>query len=415
MSIGSAAGRRVAYVRQSAKDTIASAGDAATTVRRSSTGLNLTRDGYQSAEKRTDRQKADSGLGTHRVTGALEGEAFLGAWKDFQESLVARNWGAITTVAASSGDGFTIVGSTGVLTRAAGSDQSFLTDGLYAGMVVKPTALHASVNNKLAYLSSVSATTLTMKFLDGTTATDVSTPDTDATIVIPGKYTYIPSSSHTKHFYTIEDYFSDIANSAASTGDAASVFWNVFVNGGTLNMSANNFASWSFDMLGDGHSTDYEGSSSPYLTNVTAVGTERAFRCSAIWLIVDGVVVGTVTQGSVAITRNANAPAVVGSNYSPDIIAGMFDVTWNMTILLEDLSYRAKLRNESEFAAAIVMQEVGGSNFFNIGSGRIKITSATPDDADTGLSWSFTGEALKATAATGVNSTVLWMQDSTLS
>jgi len=412
MSIGSAAGRRVGYVRQSAKDSMAQASDAATAIRRSTTSLNLSRDAYKSNEKRLDHQHADSGLGTHRVTGSIEGEAFTGAWKDLQESLLARNWGAVTTISATSGDGFTIVGSTGVLTRAAGGARAFLTDGLLAGMVVKITALHASVNNKLAYVSAVTATTVTLKFLDGTTATDVSTPDTDATIVIPGKYTYIPSSGFTKHFYTIEDYFSDMANAGASTGDQATVFWNVFVNGGTLTFSPNNFATWSFDLIGDGHTQDYEGSSAPYLSSVSAVGTERAFRCSAIWLLVDGVVVGTVTQGSIQITRNANAPAVVGSNYSPDIIVGMFDVTWNLTVLLEDLSYRAKLRGETEFAAAVVMQEVGGTNFFNIGSGRLKLTSHSVDDADTGLSQSFTAEALKAVAATGVNSTTLWAQDS---
>lgn len=256
MSIGSASGRRISLVRQSGfapQDVLTppvSAGTTAYAVRRASTGINVTRENYAMNERRADRQKADSGLGTFRSSGPLEAPAFLGTWKELQESLLARDFTGITTITASSGDGFTIVGSTGVLTRQAGGSQSFLTDGLYEGLIVKVTDLHASVNGKLAYVSAVTATTVTLIFLDDTTATDVSTPDTNATIVIPGKTTHIPSSGFTKHFYQLEDYFGDIASSARSTGDASTVFWNLFVNGGTINIAPNSFASWSFDLLG---------------------------------------------------------------------------------------------------------------------------------------------------------------------
>jgi len=408
--IARASQRRVSRVRQSALGTTAAGSDAARTVRRSTTSLNLTRAAYASNEKRTDQQKADSGLGTHQVSGNLEGESFLGAWDDFQESLLGLNYAATATITASSGDGFTIVGSTGVLTRAAGASQSFLTGGVRKGMIVKLTAFHASVDGKLAYVSAVTATTVTLKFLDGTTATDVAVADENATLVIPGKRSYIPSSGGTEHYYTVEDYFANMAV------DAATVYSNVFVDAGTLTIQPNSFVGWSFGLIGTGETADYSGGSAPYLSNVAAVGTERAFRASSIWLIIDGAVIGTLTNGTLDIKRNSTAPAVAGSNYSPAVIPGMYDVQLsNVTVFLEDLSYRAKLRNETEYDATIVMQGTGTSDFFAVHLPRLKLTSHSIDDGDTGLQQTFAADALKAVAGTGVLETSVAFQDSSLS
>lgn len=419
MSIGSAEGRRVSLARQSSKsDTIPSAATAAIAVRRSTTGVNLTRDAYDSNEVSTDAQERDSGLGTHRVAGPLDGEAFLGHWSKPQESLLARDYTAISTISAHASDGFTFVGSTGVLTRAGGTGSttySFLTDGLTKGRIVKPANLHASINGKLAYVSAVAALSVTLKFLDGTVGSDVASPDTDASLVIPGKVTYVPSTGRTKHYYMLEDFLSDIAdpNAPVPTTDQASVFWNLLVNGATLTIQPNNFVNWSYDMLGDGRSEDFEGSAAPYLSSVTDGGTERAFRCSAIWLVIDGKVTGTVTSGTLQISRNATAPAVAGSNYSPDVLPHKYTVSLNITQLLESLAMRSKLRLESEFSAAIVMQAVGSTEFFGIELGRLKLTAHSIDDA-ADISETLTAKALKTRTATGILETTISFQDSTL-
>ena len=102
------------------------------------------------------------------------------------------------------------------MTRAAGS---WLADGFYVGNIIRLTGAGfapANVGNNLLVVG-LTALVATVVVLSGTTLV-AEGPIASANAAVVGKQSYVPLSNHTDDSYTVEQWFSDIAQSEVYTG-----------------------------------------------------------------------------------------------------------------------------------------------------------------------------------------------------
>ena len=406
VDIALASGRRVAIAKQSALGTIAPTNASAKTVRRTSTSIKHTTGSFESQEKRTDFQVADDGDGQNAVGGDIVGELHPGTWQDQFAALLRRDFTAVTTVSASSGDGFTI--ATNVLTRAAGAAQSFITDGIKAGMIVRLGAFASANNNsRNCLVGAVTATTMTLVPVDGVALTDVGSADEDATITIPGKRTFIPTTGHTKDVFTVEDYFADI--------DKSNVFWDCRVGRLAMDIKPNGFVGLTWGFTGTGANQDVEAGSAPYFTSVAAALTTNGFKSVRGYLRLNGSTIAIATGMQITIDLGLVAPEVVFASVSPDVFYGRAAmVSGQMTVFMTDFSLRTLFKNATEVDMDLVFEAAGSApkDFFSIHLPRVKIKSQSPDDPDAGIQQTVDIKALIRAAATGQEQTTIMVQDS---
>jgi hypothetical protein len=120
------------------------------------------------------------------------------------------------------------------------------------------------------------------------------------------------------------------------------------------------------------------------------------------------------------INVNGNMSAVggvVGSNVSPDVFPGPFDVDGTMTILFQDVAQKTLFLNETE--CGIVGVFTGGNtaaaDFISISMPRCKLNGGGIDDGEKGLSLTMPFVALENTAGgtgTSTFATSIVVQDS---
>jgi hypothetical protein len=379
-------------------------------IRRVQSTLGLTKPNYQSQEKRQDFQRADSRHGIRRIQGGINGELYLGAWELFLAALCRRDFTATTQIAAESGDGFTYVSSTGVLTRAGGSGGSFITEGVRVGMVVRPADLHASLDNRNFLVTAVTTLTLTWVPIDGgTLGSDVSVADENATLTIPGKSTFIPTTGHTSDSFTIEDYESAL--------DISERYDGVVIGGAQLQVPASGIATIDFNnMLGKDVTLESAGNA-PYFTSPTAAGVQRALASTPGYMRMNGGVVAVATSISLTIDLGIEAPDVAFAETTPAVLYGPAAmISGQASIFVTDQSYLQAFKDEAEMEMNLILQAPGNQprGFLNICMNRVKINSATRDDPERGITQTIDFESLLKETATGYESTSLFIQDSSL-
>lgn len=400
--------RRVAWKKESTFNTAAGA-SGAVVARRTSLNLSLTKQPIESGEKRSDFQRADVRHGSRMVDGNLDGELILGVWEEFFAALLRRDFASISAIAADTGDGFTI--SSGVVTRAAGGGESFLTDGVRVGQVVRGANFADAANNARNFLvTAVTATTMTLAVIDGGAAlADVGSADEDATFTIVGQTTFVPSTAHTSDSFTIEDYLAD--------ADLAAVYTGCRIVGLSLRMQPNGMVTVSWRIMGIDQ-TIYETSSAPYFTTPTEPSVGNVLESSLGYVRILGSQVAVVTGVNVDIDLGGANTPVVGSNLSPDIFYGRaITVRGQITAYITSNAYLTAFRDETEGELFLQFEYPGSEprSFISMFMPRVKLMSASPDDPDTVITQTLDFEALLKGAATGYESTTLMIQDSTLS
>ena len=209
MTISKGVSKKVAYKKQTGFGTTAT-GTGAKYLRRVTSNFNLTKENYESNEIRTDYQVADMRHGIRSVDGSLNGELSAGSYADFMGSVVARDFTAVTAI---TGLSVTIAasGSLYTVTRASGD---WLTDGVKVGHVFRLsgaglTAINTSNNLQVVTLTS---TVATVAVVNGSSLV-AEGPIASVTATVIGKQTYAPLTSHTDDSYTIEEWYSDVAQS----------------------------------------------------------------------------------------------------------------------------------------------------------------------------------------------------------
>lgn len=372
-------------------------------LRRVTADFNLTKENYESNEINPSLQTIDSRHGVRSVEGSLETELSPGTYSDFIGSILAKDFaaggattGASITIAAS-GDFFT-------LTRAAGS---WLTDGFYVGNIIRLAGAGfapANVGNNLLIVG-LTALVATVVVLSGTTLV-AEGPIASADASVVGKQSYVPMSGHTDDSYTVEQWFSDIAQSEVYTGlKPASI---------ALSLPSTGLVTASLSFMGK--NLEQTGTTQ-YFTSPTATNTEGIFAAVSGAVVVNGQPVGLITSMDLNISRNQEAANVVGSNFAADIFVGRITATGSLSVYFQDAVFRNYFDDEAKISIVVALTtgEEKDAEAMSFTMGKVKVNSSNRQDAELGLVQSMDFQALQNDVVTGglVASTIL-VQDTTL-
>ena len=369
-------------------------------LRRTQASFSLTKEKYTSAEIRTDKQVAFSSHGVRSVTGSLNGEMSPLSYAPLFEALYMRDFVAGVVIAATdvtvaaSGDNWT-------LTRSVGS---WITDGLKIGSSVRLSVGTMNALNLNKNLVIIGLTTLvaTVKVMNGSLM--FAEAITGATITEVGSKTYVPLTGHTEKSFTIEEYFSDIAQSHVYTGNK--------VGSANITMNATGLTTVDFSLMGK----DITTGTSQYFTAPAAQVTSSTMASVNGVLLVDGSDDACVTSLTLNHSKGLNAANCVGNNTAHAIFTDALIVSGSATVYFENAILRDKFLNEQEGTMIVSLATTGAANadFITFVIGKLKLNSFNVDDSNTGgLSATVEFEALLNTdAATNEDNTTISIQDS---
>jgi hypothetical protein len=397
MAIASGINKKVVYKKETTWSVLPGP-TGGQSLRNVTSGLDLKKDVYGSNEKRDDYQKADVRHGTRKIDGSINGELSCGTYKDFMAAVVraafvtAATTGALTTISAVAATGFARTGG------------SFITDGFKVGQVVRATGMTATGNNgRNLLITSLTATAMNGVFLDGGAAVAVSAAGASTTILSAGKTATMAIASHTDDSFSIEHWYSDVAQSEVFTGCKVAKLG--------IKLPATGMATLQIDFMG----RDMVTAQAAYYTTPAAQTTSGTLAAVNGALFVGTTQVGLLTSLDFDVNGNMSTDAVVGSNTTPDVFEGPMDVTGNMTVYFQDATFRDLFLNETEasIVAAFTANNSGTADFMAFTMPRIKAGGATKSDGIKGLMLTMPFTALRPiTAPAGTYDSTLAVQDS---
>lgn len=373
-------------------------------LRRVDASFNLTKDTYESNEIRPDLQTADMRHGVRRVAGKLSGELSPGSYAAYLGAIFKRDFAAVSALTALS---LTIAGSgpTYTITRAAGS---FLTSGLKIGQVVRLTAgtFNAANLNKNLFIVDMTATVLTVIVLNAS-ALVAEGPIATATITVPGKTTYVPTSGHTDKSYSIEEWYSDISRSETFAGCKFSK--------ASLQLPPSGMATIGLDVVGK--DLGQAPGASRYFTSPTAVSSSGVVAAVNGVLRVGGVTMATVTGLNFDVDAAFSGDPVVGSNVVPTQFAGRVKVTGQFTAYFSDGVLPAAFYDETELGIQVALTTTNdaAAEFLSFSLSRVKVGGADKSDGEGGVVRTFPFTALLNSAGgtgTAHEASTISIQDS---
>lgn len=379
-------------------------------LRRVQSTIDLSKDTYESNEKRPDFQRADFRHGVRRVSGKISGELSAGTYKDFFAMGLKRLFTAGVSAASVS---VTIAGSgpTYTITRAAGS---YLTDGFKTGRIVRMSvgALNANNINKNLFVVDLTAAVMTVIVPNGTVMT-AEGPITGTTVAEIGKVTFVPTTGHTDTSMAIEHYYADLVQSE--------LFLGCKVDKITMNLPPTGMATVDFDILGQdlADTTAKRGgvaTTAQYFTAATAVTTTGVEAAVNGVIRVGGVTLATITGMTVELDPAYGGDPVVGSNMVPFLFPGVFKASGQLTAYFDAVTLRDVFVNETEVdvLAVFTADNTATADFVAISLPRVKLGGANKDDPDTGIKQTIPYTALlNVLGGTGVKSekTTFCIQD----
>lgn len=404
-TIASGINKLLVFKKQSALGTIATVGSAQY-LRRTMSTLNKQKATYASKEIRPSQQRSDFRHGVVGVTGTISGEVSVGTYQQFEESLnralvvSAVTSGAQTTLSIAPTTGFA-----GTITRSAGS---FLTDGFKLGMVARctgwaTTGVTANATNLL--ITALTATVMTVVNL-AKVAIPTKIAGDSVTILEVGKHTAIPTSAHTRDYYTIEHNFQDIVQSEVYT-DCVATQMDVKLPGSGM---------MTCDYLFKG--LDMTPGTTGYFTSPTAVTSGSVLASANGLLYVNGAAVALITGLNFSVKGNHTLiGGIVGSNVEPDIFPGDITVDGQITVLFQDATIRDYFLNETEVGIYCVFttDNTATAGFKAYSFPRCKMGGADKDDGEKGLVMTMPFTALENTTGgtgTSTHATTFAIQDS---
>lgn len=403
MTIASGIFKQLVAKKQSALGTKATAASAQI-YRRVTSTIDLVKDTYQSNEIRPSMQKADFRHGVRSVAGTINGELSVGTYQEFIGSVLRSAWAATSAYAA--GIDVTAAATSPHFIDASGG---FLTAGLKVGMVGRWTGFaggSATTNNGRNFLiTALTATNMTGMFLDGTAVVADAAGDS-VTFTPLGKSAFIPTSAHTRDYWTIEHNFADITQ--------AEQFTDCVLASMNIKLPATGMATVDFPVLG----LDMDTSTAAYFTSPTAASSGDILAAVNGAVHVNGTAVALITSMDVNINGNAaSVGGVAGSNVAPDITPGSIVVSGSMTVLLQDAAMRDYFVNETEVSvvAAFTTNNTATASVMTLTMPVVKVGGAGKDDGEKGIIMTMPFTAIENTAGgagTAHNATTITIQDS---
>lgn len=402
MPISKGTAKVVAYKRETTWGTAATA-TGASQLRRVTADFNLEKETYESGEIRVDRQTADFRHGVRSAAGSLNGELSPKSYADFMAAVVARDFSAVTAL---SGLSVTIAASGALytVTRSAGS---FITDGVKVGQVIRLTGagLNANNSNKNLLVVSMTALALTVKVLNGTVMT-AEGPIASVGVSFPGKQTYVPKTGHTEDSFTVEQWFSDIAQSEVYTG--------MKVGSMAVSLPATGLTTVDFSFMGKDLA---QKGTSQYFTSPTAQGTDGIFAAVNGAMVVNGQVVGLITSADFTVERAMENATAVGSNSIAEVFTGRITASGNLSVYFQDAAFRNYFDDETPVSIVMTLttSNTATSDFISFVLPKVKLNGHSVDDGELGLTASVPFQALLNDVETaGLMGTTVMIQDSTL-
>lgn len=401
MALASGVAKQVRYKVEAIYGTAPGA-TGAQLLRRVESSLDMSKDTYESNEIRTDFQVSDFRHGVRKVGGSLKGELSPKTYADFIAASLRRDFAAVTAIASLS---ITVAasGSNYTLTRGTGS---YLTDGVKIGDVVRLTAgtFNASSLNKNLYVIGLTALVATVAVLNGSTLT-AEGPISSATLTIVGKKTYVPVTGHTDKSFSVEHWFSDVAQSELFTGCK--------IGSVAVQLPPTGMATVDFGLAGKDITT---GTAAYYTTPTAATSTGIVAAVNGI-LLVGGVRIATCTGLDFKIDGGYSGDPVVGSNTVPAQLPGTVKISGQFSAYFENATLRDAFIDETEISlmAALTTSNDAAADFLAFTFPRIKLGGAAKNDGQKGLIATFPFTALLNSAGgTGTSSeqTTLMVQDS---
>lgn len=374
-SLASGSFKQLLYKKQSGLGTKATTGSAQL-LRRVTSTVDKKRANYTSKEIRPSMQRSDMRLGVVAVDGTISGELSPGTYGDFMSSMLRQAWqaavvgSALTDVTAA-----VTVGAAGTFTTAGGN---FLTQGFKVGRVIRWTGwtAPATANNAHNFLiTALTATVMTVIALDGVAVVAKASGDS-VTATDAGKSTWIPSSGHTRDYYTIEHNFADIVQSEQ--------FKDCVMSQMDLKLPPTGMATVDFLVMG----IDMDTSTSAYFVSPTGATSAGILAAVNGALFVGTTQVGLITGLNITAKGNfTTVGGVVGSNLEPDITPGSIDVSGQATVVFSDNVMRDHFLNEDEVSmvAAFTTKNTPTADFQAFSFPRLKFTGASKDDGEKSL------------------------------
>lgn len=260
-------------------------------------------------------------------------------------------------------------------TRATGS---FLTSGLKIGQVVRLTAgtFNAANLNKNLFIVGLTALEATVIVLNGS-ALVAEGPIATATITIPGKTTYIPTTGHTDKSFSIEEWYSDIARSE--------VFSGCKFTKASVQLPPSGMATLGLDVAGKDHGQ--VPGSTRYFTSPTALSSSGVVAAVNGVLRVGGVTMASVTGLNFDIDASFTGDPVVGANVVPTQFAGRVKVSGQFTAYFEDGVIPSAFFDETELGiqVALTTSNDAAAEFVSFSLSRVKLGGADKADSDGGV------------------------------
>jgi hypothetical protein len=315
-------------------------------------------------------------------------------------SIVGKDFAAVTLGSAVQTT-VTAVGTTYTLVRSTGS---WLTDGIRVGMVIRASGLTATADNgKNLLVASLTSTNAVVVPLNGSTIAAQAVASS-VTLTTPGKQTFVPATGHTDDSYTVEEFYSDIAQSEVYTG--------MKVNNLSVQLPATGLTTVDIGFAGKDLT---QVGTSQYFTSPTAQNSNGIFAAVNGVMLVDGAAVALVTSADFAIERATENAAVVGSNSVADIFTGRIRVTGNLSVYFQDAAFRDYFDDETPVSIVLTVtaDSSDAANFVAFTLPKVKLGSFTKDDGELGLIASASFQALlNDVTSAGLAATTIQIQDS---
>ena len=406
-TIADGVNRFITYKKQTGQTT-ADGSSGGQVMRRTDGGsLNLTRSSTTSAEIRQSRMELDTRLQGKTVSGNLPFELVAGDFTDHIQSVLMRDFTAVSSIGPLSDVTATVDGTTAFKGTFTSATADWIVNGFRVGMGLRITGLADSTNNSNNFMiTGLSSTVLTGHFVNGTTFVSEASGN-PFTFGVPGKVTYIPQTSHTKDFYTIEDREDDV--------DSSDLYKSVMFTGLDISMPAEGNVTGDVSTLGLDHEL-LEGAGSPHFVAPAAQGTGLAFSGSNGQVYVGGAQNVVITSMNFSVAGGHSKPNVIGSNVSPDIAQGVTTVGGTFSALIEDSVLRNLFINETE---TTIIQVLTTSNDNDADMAifafpRVQVKTANKDASGEFTTQTFEFSSLEQVASQPTEQTSIFTQDTSI-
>ena len=372
-------------------------------LRRVSSTLALTKDTYQSAEIRSDRQIADFRHGVRRVTGNIVGELSPLTYGDLFQAVSRGTWAAAVAKSNTELTSAAADNTTSTFTFGGGNP---VTEGFRVGDILRFTNLSDADNNSKNFLildfSGASNRDITVY-----PAPDTMSADT-AFNVTSTKSLIVPSTSHVSRKFLFEIWNEDV--------DVARVFTECRMGSFNVQLPPTGLSTVEFGVMGRNMSAR-SGTLAPFLTGPTAATTTGLLASVNGFMRIGGVTVAVVTGINIQCDLSPSSDPVIGSNVVPEIFLGRANVTGQMTAFFENETLINSFINESEPEVLVYLTTTTavGSPAMAIYLPRVKLGAAdVATEGEGGQQITLPFQALKyetAVATDGVENTTIRIVD----